>query len=84
MAKETVAKTIIVAVLAVFIVLGWGIAFGYIKSDVSHIEKQSDENKADIRIVDAKANTLTNAITRIDTRQELMIKGIDEINEKLK
>ena len=84
MAKEIVAKTIIVAVLAVFIVLGWGIAFGYIKSDVKHIEEQSDENKADIRIVDAKANTLTNAITRIDTRQEVMIKGIEEINEKLK
>ena len=84
MAKETMARTIIVAVLAVFIILGWGIAFGYIKSDVKHMEKQSDENKADIRIIDAKANTLTNAITRIDTRQEVMIKGIDEINKKLK
>ena len=84
MAKEALTKTIIVAVLAVFIILGWGIAFGYIKSDVKHIEKQSDENKIDIRIVDTKANTLTNAITRIDTRQEVMIKGIDEINKKLK
>ena len=84
MAKETMARTIIVAVLAVFIILGWGIAFGYIKSDVKHMEKQSDENKADIRIIDTKTNTLTNAITRIDTRQEAMLDGIKQINKKLK
>lgn len=84
MPRNGTTKTTIGIIVVLFIVLAWGIAFGFIKRDVFHINEQSNENKSDIKIMDTKVDTITNAITRIDTRQEVMIKGIEEINEKLK
>ena len=84
MVKETIVKTIIFVVLATFMVLGWGIAFGYMKSDVVHINEQADDNTENIKVVDEKVHTIDKMMTRIDTRQEVLIRVVEEINQKIK
>ena len=84
MAKDAAAKTVIGLVLFALVVLGWGIAFGYIKSDVYHIDEQANGNTVKIEVMDEKVDNNKEMLIRIETRQEVVIKGIDEIKAELK
>ena len=86
MTKETKSKAtgaVISVIVAAFVILGWGIAFGYIKRDVHYIGKQSTANTDNIILMEDKVDTIKDKLTRIDTRQEMVIKGIDKIHTKL-
>ena len=84
MAKESNAKTAVCVVLGALAVLAWGIAFGAIKSDVNHINKQADKNTTVIEAVKENMGGVRERLVRIDTRQEVMIKSLESLNDKLK
>lgn len=84
MANETITKTVTYVVLALLVVLAWGIAFGFIKRDVHYIGGQTEENKENIKVTDMKVDLVREQMIRFDTRQETVLKGIDQLNEKIK
>ena len=84
MSKETTTKTIIYVLLGALILVSWGIAFGFIKRDVHYVGQKAANNTAEIKVLDEKYNDFGKTVTRIDTRQEVMIKSLDEIKEKIK
>ncbi len=84
MAKETMTRTIIYVGLAAGIVLTWGIAFGFSKAEIKHVSKQANGNTTKIEVMDDKVDSNKEMLVRIETRQEVVIKGIDEIKAELK
>ncbi len=83
MAKETMMRTLMSLIVAGFVILSWGIAFGYMKNDVTHISEQADSNTIEIKSAISKIVDVDKMMTRIDTRQEVLIESISSLNDKL-
>ena len=84
MAKDTATKTIIYVILGMLVVLSWGIAFGAVKRDVVHIGEQTDKNTVKIDEGSEERHAIGRSVTRIETRQEVVIDGLDEIKTELR
>lgn len=82
MAKET-AKTIIYVIMGALVILAWGIAFGAIKSDVNYIGKETSDNTEQIKAIKDQMGVVKEKLTRIDTRQEVMITSLEKIDRSL-
>lgn len=84
MAKENTTRLIVYIIGGVLIILAWGIAFGAIKSDVKHAVEDVKINTSEIKAIEIQQGIHNERLVRIDTRQEVVIKGIEEIKAEIK
>jgi len=84
MEQSSATKTVVCLVLGALAVLAWGIAFGAIKQDVTHIDKRCSDNTEQLREHGHRYIMFGEKLTRIDTRQETMIKSLDELSAELR
>ena len=81
--KNNTVRWVGIALTVLGIIAAIIISFTWVQADVKAVDKQTVINTREIETLDNRADTLDKALVRVETRQEIMLKGIDRINKKL-